>query len=146
MQTAAHSWTPLIVLHALLALTALLLGAQLLWRRKGSTAHRRFGWVWVLLMAAVALSSFGIYREHFSWIHGLSVLTLASLCHGVWRARRHQVHHHRWTMLSLFFGALVVTGLFTLLPQRLLGQALWAAVAGSDAVHAPAAEASPGGR
>lgn len=146
MQTAAHPWTPLIVLHAALALTALLLGAQLLWRRKGSTAHRRFGWLWVLLMAGVALSSFGIYRERFSWIHALSVLTLASLCHGVWRARRHQVHHHRWTMLSLFFGALVVTGLFTLLPQRLIGQALWAAVAGPGWADSPAAARLPQGQ
>jgi cytochrome c peroxidase len=148
MQTTAYQWTPLIVMHAAFAATALLLGVQLLWRRKGSTAHRRLGWLWVLLMAAVALSSFGIYRERFSWIHGLSVLTLASLAYGVWHARRHQVHHHRFTMLSLFFGALVITGLFTLLPQRLIGQALWAGAASStpapSAVAAMSAEARIG--
>jgi uncharacterized membrane protein len=29
-------------------------------------------------------------------------------------------------MISLYFGALVITGLFTLLPNRLIGQALQA--------------------
>lgn len=124
MQQGYH-WTPLIVAHAACAVVALVLGALLLWRRKGTAVHRVFGWLWVMLMAAVALSSFGIYRERFSWIHLLSVLTLLSLVQGVRHARAHRVRHHRYTMLSLFFGALVITGLFTLLPQRLIGKAFW---------------------
>ena len=128
MQTTAYQWTPLIVMHAAFAATALLLGVQLLWRRKGSTAHRRLGWLWVLLMAAVALSSFGIYRERFSWIHGLSVYTLIALAFGVMHARRRNIKAHRLTMISIFVGALLITGLFTLLPQRLIGQALWGAL------------------
>jgi len=31
---------------------------------------------------------------------------------------------HRFNMLGLYFGALVVTGLFTLLPNRLIGRAV----------------------
>jgi uncharacterized membrane protein len=61
----------------------------------------------------------------FSWIHGLSVFTLVALTSGVVAARAHRVKAHRQTMISLYVGALVITGLFTLLPGRLLGSALW---------------------
>jgi uncharacterized membrane protein len=33
--------------------------------------------------------------------------------------------NHRWAMTGLFLGGLVVTGLFTLLPGRLMSQVLF---------------------
>jgi uncharacterized membrane protein len=75
-------------------------------------------------MAVVALSSFGIFRDHFSWIHGLSVFTLVMLVVGVRLARQGKRVAHRITMQSIYGGALVLTGLFTLLPNRLIGKAL----------------------
>jgi uncharacterized membrane protein len=76
-------------------------------------------------MATVAGISFAIQRpEGYSWIHGLSVFTLVSLMTGVLAARTHRVKAHRINMIALYFGALVVTGLFTLLPGRLIGRAL----------------------
>jgi uncharacterized membrane protein len=38
----------------------------------------------------------------------------------VLHARRHNVSAHRKAMMSIFFGALVVAGLFTLLPGRIM--------------------------
>jgi uncharacterized membrane protein len=35
---------------------------------------------------------------------------------GVWRAHRHRLADHRRIMISIFSGALVIAGLFTLLP------------------------------
>jgi len=70
----------------------------------------------------------GLRRKHlvgFSWIHGLSVFTLVTLVTGVGFARAHQVQAHRRNMIALYIGALVITGLFTLLPGRLIGSALW---------------------
>ena len=65
MQAAAYQWTPLIIVHAALAATALLLGAQLLWRRKGTTAHRRFGWFWVFPSRTLSIDPrAGIVRRH----------------------------------------------------------------------------------
>jgi uncharacterized membrane protein len=122
---SAYTWTPTIIVHATCATAALGLGAFVLARRKGTPSHRAFGWLWVLLMAVVAGISFWIYRERWSWIHGLSVWTLLSLVYGVRQARRGQVKAHRITMIALFVGALLVTGLFTLLPGRLIGQAVW---------------------
>jgi len=124
--TTANSWTPLIVAHTAAATSALVLGAVLLTRRKGSRVHRVLGWLWVVLMAFVALVSFGIQREGLSWIHALSVLTLCMLVLAVRLARRHQTERHGKSMKGIYIGALLVTGLFTLLPQRLIGNALWA--------------------
>jgi uncharacterized membrane protein len=122
---SAYSWTPTIIVHTTCAAVALVLGALVLARRKGTPSHRALGWLWVLLMAVVAGISFWIYRERWSWIHGLSVWTLLSLVYGVRQARRGQVKAHRYTMISLFAGALLITGLFTLLPGRLIGRALF---------------------
>jgi uncharacterized membrane protein len=39
---------------------------------------------------------------------------------GVLAAHRHEVERHRRTMIGLFFGALVIAGLFTLWPGRIM--------------------------
>ena len=122
---SAYSWTPTILVHAASATAALGLGMVLLARRKGTPSHRALGWSWVLLMTLVATTSFFIYREHWSWIHALSVWSLISIVYGTRMARNGQVKAHRYTMIALFAGALVITGLFTLLPSRLLGRAVW---------------------
>jgi uncharacterized membrane protein len=38
----------------------------------------------------------------------------------VWRAHRHEVAQHRRAMLGLFLGALIIAGLFTFLPGRIM--------------------------
>jgi len=123
-----YQWTPVIVAHAAMAGAALLVGSAVLARRKGTPSHRVLGWTWVVLMASVASISFAIRFNGFSWIHGLSVYTLFALVFGVAHARWRKIQTHRFTMISIFVGALVITGLFTLLPQRLIGQAVWGAL------------------
>ena len=125
---STYQWTPVIAAHAAMAGAALLVGAAVLARPKGTTSHRALGWTWVVLMASVASISFAIRYNGFSWIHGLSVYTLVALVVGVAQARRRNIRAHRITMISIFVGALVITGLFTLLPQRLIGQAVWGAL------------------
>lgn len=56
----------------------------------------------------------------FSPIHLLTILTIAVLPVAVWRAHRHDVSGHRRAMLGLFAGALVIAGLFTLMPGRIM--------------------------
>lgn len=126
-----YSWTPLIAAHAAVAAAAVALGAAVLLRRKGTDAHRWMGRAWVLLMGFTALSSFGICRDAFSWIHGLSLFTLVMLTAGVWAARTRRLRLHRHIMAGTYAWGLLVTGLFTLLPHRLLGHALWSALLGT---------------
>ncbi|NDF74996.1 MAG: hypothetical protein EB114_12575 [Betaproteobacteria bacterium] len=125
MSNTAYPWTPVIILHTLAATTAVVLGAALLIRPKGTFHHRLFGWLWVVLMASVAVLSFGIQRKGLSWIHLLSVFTLVMLIVGVRNAKSHKVMQHRYSMKGIYLGALVITGLFTLLPTRLIGSALF---------------------
>lgn len=126
MPVPVYTWTPVIVVHALAAIVSVLLGGWLLASRKGHRAHRVGGWIWVLCMATVAGISFAIHGpDGYSWIHGLSVFTLVTLATGVLAARAHRVRAHRSNMISLYVGALLITGLFTLLPGRLIGSALW---------------------
>jgi uncharacterized membrane protein len=78
----------------------------------------------VILMAVVALSSFWIHQLRvigpWSPIHLLSILTPIMLVFGVVAARGHNIRRHKITMISIFAGALVVAGLFTLVPGRVM--------------------------
>ncbi|WP_250889079.1 DUF2306 domain-containing protein [Mesorhizobium sp. dw_380] len=53
--------SPVIQLHAVIAVAALLLGAAQLWRSKGDRLHRALGRAWVALMATVAVSGLFIW-------------------------------------------------------------------------------------
>ncbi|GJE62006.1 DUF2306 domain-containing protein [Methylobacterium trifolii] len=120
---------PVVQAHALMALTAVALGALQLALPKGGPRHRWLGRAWVGLLALVCLSSFGIgaLRQFgpFSWIHGLSAFTLPMLAVAIAHARAGRIDAHRWTMIGLFAGALVITGLFTLMPGRLMHAVLF---------------------
>ncbi len=72
---------PAIPLHAFAAMTAFALGLVQFAAPKGTLPHRAIGWTWVLLMTAVAVSSFWIHEirlvGRWSPIHLLSLFTLA---------------------------------------------------------------------
>ena len=111
-------------LHAFAAMTAFALGVVQLSAPKGTLPHRTIGWVWVTLMLIVSVSSFWIHDLKmwgiWSPIHLLSIFTLVTLPLAVWAARRHAVDRHRRAMTSIFVGALVIAGVFTLAPGRIM--------------------------
>jgi uncharacterized membrane protein len=113
-----------IQLHAFAAMTAFVLGILQFARAKGTFSHRTFGWTWVTVMLIVAVSSFWIHdiRVWGIWspIHLLSIFTLISLPVAVWMARHHRVRAHRGWMIGIFAGALVIAGIFTFVPGRIM--------------------------
>ena len=115
---------PEIRVHAVAAIAAFLLGLFQFASVKGARAHRVVGWLWVLLMTGVALSSLFVNTTctfgPFSWIHLLTLVTLVTLPLAVLAARRHQVSRHATMMTSLFAGALVIAGGFTFVPGRIM--------------------------
>src|SRR5262249_2370929 len=115
---------PATQLHAFAALAASGLGAVQLAAPKGTLPHRAIGWIWVALMVTVAATSFWTYdlRVWGPWspIHLRSISRLATLPLAVVHARRHRVERHRNAIIAIFTGALVVAGLFTLLPGRIM--------------------------
>ena len=75
-------------------------------------------------MVAVSVSAFFIHEIRlwgpWSPIHLLAIFTLVTLPLAVWHAHRHAVAAHRNAMISIFLGALVIAGLFTFLPGRIM--------------------------
>jgi uncharacterized membrane protein len=118
-----------IQLHAAAAVGALLIGAWQMFGRKGTVPHRLLGWLWVGLMAIVAVSSFWISEiktfGRFSAIHLLSIGVLIQLPIAVYAARVHKISLHKNFMTGLFVFALVITGLFTLLPGRIMHRVIF---------------------
>jgi uncharacterized membrane protein len=105
---------PVIQVHAFAATAAFALGVVQLSAPKGTLPHRTMGWIWVTLMALVAISSFWIHELRmigpFSPIHFLSIFTLVTLPIAVLHAHRHNVIGHRRSMIAMFTGALVIAG------------------------------------
>jgi len=64
---------PIMFLHLGAAILSLVLGAVVLYRRKGTASHKALGRIWVGLMLVAALSSFWILEIRdgagFSVIH-----------------------------------------------------------------------------
>jgi uncharacterized membrane protein len=120
---------PEIQIHAFAAMSAFALGIVQLAAPKGTLPHRMLGWIWVALMLVISASSFLIHgiRMWGPWspIHILSVFTPIMLAVAVVAARRHRVRTHGITMMSVFAGALVLAGLFTLVPGRIMHTVLF---------------------
>jgi uncharacterized membrane protein len=131
---------PAIVVHACAAMAAFALGIVQFAAPKGTLPHRTVGWIWVVLMLTVALSSFAIHQIRlwgpWSPIHFLSIGTLVGLPLAVWAAHRHRIASHRRAMISIFLGALVIAGAFTLMPGRIMHAVVFPANAAIRHAHA----------
>ena len=116
--------------HVAAAVLTLGIGTVLMVAPKGFRLHRTLGWAWVVSMAVTAGSSFfitAIFQTHYSPIHALSAWTLLGLPMGIAAIRRKDVAKHRKEMTNMFVGAMLIAGLFSLLPGRLLWHVFFAA-------------------
>lgn len=138
--------SPVIQTHAYAAIAALLLGAMVLFRRKGDRLHKLGGRIWVLLMVLVAISSFFIHtiRMWGPWspIHLLSILTLVGLVRAIMLIRRRNVLHHARIMKLVYLGGLVIAGFFTFMPGRIMHAVLFGSPAGAAPAVAPSGSSS----
>ncbi|MEA2936330.1 MAG: hypothetical protein QOD74_2976 [Variibacter sp.] len=116
--------SPAIQIHAFAAVGAFALGVLQLAAPKGTLPHRTVGWIWAALMLTVALSSFFIHEIRlvgpWSPIHLISIFVLVTLPLAIWSARRHAVRRHSLSMIGMFVGGLIVAGLFTFVPGRIM--------------------------
>jgi uncharacterized membrane protein len=110
------SWA--IQLHVYTLVLALVTGTgQFLVTRKGSPIHRALGRCFLSLMLVSALLTLLIHvRYPQNPFFGLSLLHLyvplvVGLCALAWYAAvRHRVRLHRFAVIGLYFGSLVITG------------------------------------
>jgi uncharacterized membrane protein len=61
----------------------------------------------------------------FTWIHLFPLLTAVTIPLAIYRIRTGDAKGHGRAMKGLFIGGLIIAGVFTLLPGRLLGDLLW---------------------
>ena len=115
---------PLVIqLHIAGAVTAFVIGCVLLAGVKGTGLHKGLGWTWVIAMTLTAVSSLFIRTINpgqFSFIHLLSGWTLIALPMAILAIRRRRVRQHARAMTGMFVGGLLIAGLFTFLPGRLM--------------------------
>lgn len=118
-----------ILIHASAAMIALLIGPFVILRNRRDRLHKIGGYIWVVVMACAAISSFWILEFRligpFSPIHGLSIYVLWSLYRGVSYAIARNIEAHRQTFRALYLQGLVLAGLFTLLPGRIFNLMLF---------------------
>lgn len=118
-----------ILIHASAAMIALLIGPFVILRNRRDRLHKIGGYIWVVVMACAAISSFWILEFRligpFSPIHGLSIYVLWSLYRGVSYAIARNIEAHRQTFRALYLQWLVLAGLFTLLPGRIFNLMLF---------------------
>jgi len=123
------SASPTIQIHAFAAVTAFAVGVVQLSRTKGDGPHRMAGYVWVGLMLLIAASSFWIHGINqwrgFSLIHALSLWVLFFAPVAVILARRGNIRAHKRSMIGLFAGALIIAGVFTFVPGRIMHAVLF---------------------
>lgn len=131
--------TPIIAIHLTAALGAVATGPVALWarlsRQQRPRLHRAFGYAWVTLMLATAISALFIRDFRlpnvggYTPIHLLVPVSLIALFGAFWAlARRNAGRHAR--IMKLHYASLCIAGAFTLLPDRYLGGLLWGTLAG----------------
>ncbi len=145
--------SPIVAVHLMAALTAVVIGPVALWARKGATQrpklHRAFGYAWVTLMVIAAVSALFIKAEVMPLfagmgpIHALAFITLGMLALSFWFLAQGNINGHRKTMQNLYIGACLVAGSFTLLPGRFLGNLVWGQWLGLLQPHAMPAHGQP---
>ncbi|SIQ24894.1 Uncharacterized membrane protein [Rhizobium sp. RU20A] len=121
--------------HVASVVPAALLGAFLLSNPKGTPRHRLIGRIWFVLMVMTALSSFFIHSFDllygFSPIHLISLFVLYASWQAFQAARRGDIRAHRAGVVGMYVWGIGVAGLFTLLPERVMGRLLFAGGASS---------------
>jgi uncharacterized membrane protein len=121
------SYLQLAYIHLATVLLASILGALLLFKKKGSTSHRRIGKCYMILMLITAVVALLMpakvgpaFLGHFGFIHLFCVLVLYSVPAAYCAARKGDIAKHKYNMIGVYVGGILIAGAFTLMQGRLL--------------------------
>ncbi len=122
----------LMYFHLATVLPCVIIGPMLFFMTKGNKTHRSLGKVYMILMLVTAIITLFMpalvgpkFLGHFGWIHSFSFLTLFSVPRAYLAARSGRIQAHKFSMISLYIGAIVIAGGFTLVPGRYLHELLF---------------------
>jgi uncharacterized membrane protein len=103
------------------------IGGLLLAFGKGTPFHRMMGKIYMALMLLTAFITLFMSAEvgptllnHFGFIHLFSVLVIVTVPRAYIAAKNHNVQSHKYSMLGMYVGAVLLAGSFTLMPGRYL--------------------------
>jgi uncharacterized membrane protein len=121
------TYTELAYLHLATIVPAFAIGAFQLIRRKGTSAHKLLGKIYMVLMLATGLITLAMpahvgprVLNHFGFIHLFSLLAIVNVPMAYIAARRGNIRAHRVAMLGLYFGGILIAGAFAFTPGRML--------------------------
>ncbi|MFK7781417.1 DUF2306 domain-containing protein [Psychroserpens sp.] len=117
----------LMFLHLYTIIPCVFIGGLLLIIKKGTTIHKQFGRIYMVLMLFTAIVTLfmpaavgGSIFNHFGWIHLFSFLTLWTVPTAYLAIKKGNVKSHKRKMILLYFGAIIIAGAFTFTPGRYL--------------------------
>lgn len=122
----------LMYFHLATVLPCVVMGAFLFTMKKGTPLHKGTGKVYMVLMLITGIITLFMPAHvgprifnHFGWIHLFSLLTLYSVPKAYFAARRGDVRSHKFSMIGLYVGGIIIAGSFTLVPGRYLHDVLF---------------------
>ena len=125
----------IIYVHAALALLAIPLGLYIFITKKGTKNHKMLGRTWVTVLIIVSLTAIFIQTINpgqYSLIHLLIPYTIGSLIYSIWNIKKFKKTKierykfaHMYSMVGVYVGALLIAGVFTLMPGRFFHEILF---------------------
>ena len=114
--------------HVATVVPAALIGTWLIFfSRKGAPLHRALGYTYLTLMTVTAISTLWVHQLMpngpffgLSPIHLLIPLVFFGVYNAIMGARTHNIARHRYAMLSVYIGGILIAGGFTFFPGRIM--------------------------
>ena len=110
-----------IQIHMLVAVGAFFLGGTILVMKKGTPGHKMAGRIFAMLMIVTAITAIFIRQLNngsFSFIHIFVPITFIGLYQVVTSIRKGEIARHKKHVRNMYFGALIIPGLFAFMPGR----------------------------
>ncbi|MDO5502628.1 MAG: DUF2306 domain-containing protein [Actinomycetia bacterium] len=114
------TFTPVIAVHASVALIVILLGPLQILRPRRDRAHRILGRTFVVLMVLTSTTSFFIHPDGFTWLHGLAIVNLLTLGLAVGGILKGNVEMHKRAMIGAYASTLIAFIFASAMPDRLI--------------------------
>ena len=122
--------------HVYTVVPAAIIGAYILANRKGTPLHKFLGRIWIGLMIATSFSTFFIHSINlffgFSPIHLLSIGVIFGSVMAVVEVRRGNIEAHKRYLVGNYLGGIVLAGLFTFIPGRIMNEVVFGGFDFSD--------------
>ena len=139
-----------VILHFFTVVPAFFMGAwMLLASVKGSPVHRTVGKIYLLLMAVTAVAACFIRAPanwphvdvgpsvRLSFIHLFIPLTLFGVYGAIATIRRRDIAGHRHAMVRMYVGALLIAGILSFMPGRIMHAVVFGGASWVEQLPAP---------